>query len=99
MLPSLGFIENLPYVSICYPEAIVFISEYSNGVYNFIERLTVPGRIGNLTGGLILADVNFDGEYNLNTSFSEIPNPAIDVQNQKVLSTWRNKTLFADLRV
>jgi len=180
VLPSLDFIKDLPYVSICYAdeailsgesnlseasvlgkdfiescmsgnvreymkvadgervyelivtkkvvtsfmyelyeqlEAVVFISEYENDEYQLLESVIVPGRIGNLTGGLILTDVNFDGEkdvlvsqghfgnqglvtfacfiqndgkYDLNTSFSDIPNPAIDGQNKKVLSTWRN---------
>ena len=98
-------------------EAIVFISEYSNGEYHFLESIVVPRRIGNLSGGLILSDVDFDGnkdvlvsqghfgaqglvtfacfmhddgEYSLNTSFSDICNPAIDNQNKEVLSTWRN---------
>ena len=30
------------------------------------------------------------GTYELNESFSHIANPSLDVQNQKVLSTWRN---------
>ena len=98
-------------------EAVVFISEYRNGEYHLLESVIVPGRIGNLSGGLILSDVNFDGEkdilvsqghfgaqglvrfdcfiqndgkYDLNTSFSGIPNPAIDGRNKKVLGTWRN---------
>jgi len=98
-------------------EAIVFVSEYRNGEYQLLESLIVPERVGNLTSGLILSDVNFDGEkdilvsqgqfgvqglvtfacflynngvYELNTSFLYIPNPAIDVQNKKVLGSWRN---------
>jgi len=98
-------------------EAVVFVSEYVNGKYHFLESLKIPERVGNLTGGLILSDVNFDGEKDIlvtqghfgaqglvtfacfiynngalkqNTSFSGIPNPAVDGQNKKVLGTWRN---------
>lgn len=98
-------------------EAKILISEKRNGEYYFLNSLDVPGRIGNVSGGLILADANFDGlkdilisqghfgaqglvtyacflnydgTYKLCESFSEIPNPALDEQNKKVLSTWRN---------
>ena len=98
-------------------EAKVFVSEKRNGEYHFLFYLEVTGRIGNVSGGLILTDVNFDGHkdilvslghfgnqalvrfacflyvngrYKQNDSFSEIANPSLDVQNKKVLSTWRN---------
>jgi len=98
-------------------EAKVFVSEKKEGEYYLLQVLDVPGRIGNAFGGLIIADVNFDGQrdilvlqgqfgnqgaatfacfiydngvYKLNESFSEIPNPAIDNKNSRILSTWRN---------
>jgi len=98
-------------------EVKVFVSQKSEDGYYLIQVLDVPGRIGNASGGLIIADVNFDGQrdilvsqghfgnqglvtfacfiynngvYKLNESFSDIPNPAIDNENNKILSTWRN---------
>ena len=98
-------------------EAKIFISEKINDDYHFLYSLDIPGRIGNVSGGLMLTDVNFDGQkdilvsqghfgnqglvtfacflgingtYKPNESFSSIANPSLDIQNQKVLSTWRN---------
>jgi hypothetical protein len=46
-------------------ETKVFISERKNGAYHFVDSFDVPGRIGNVSGGLILADVNFDGQKDI----------------------------------
>ena len=98
-------------------EAKVFVSEKREDEYYFLYSYEVTGRIGNASGGLILKDINFDGQkdilvslghfgnqafvkftcflkknetYELNKSFSKITNPSLDMQNQQVLSTWRN---------
>jgi hypothetical protein len=100
-----------------YIETVVFISEYKDGEYHFIESLDVPWRVGNIAGGLIITDADFDGQkdilvvqghfgaqgivtftcllsnkktYKISESFSTISNPALDRQNKRVLSTWRN---------
>ncbi len=98
-------------------ETKVLILERAGGEYASKQVVEVTGRTGTATGGLILADVNFDGEtdilvkqghfgaqglvtyscylaadsdYQTCESFSEIPNPAIDFQNEKILGCWRN---------
>ena len=98
-------------------EAKVFVSERRNDAYYFLDSYSIQGRLGNISGGLVITDANFDGEkdilvsqghfgaqglvtfacylgnngtYELNESFSTIMNPSLDVQNHKVLSTWRN---------
>ena len=98
-------------------ETMVFISEKRDNEYYLRESLDVFGCFNRTTGGLILADVNFDGRkdilvsqglfgtqalvrfacflgceetYELNESFSNISNPALDTENRKILSTWRN---------
>ena len=43
----------------------VFISEYRDEEYHFLESLEVFGRSGNISGGLIIADVNFDGHKDI----------------------------------
>jgi|GEM_PF-1200427 len=100
-----------------YHEAKIFVSEKRSGEFEPLHILDIHGRIGNATGGLIIADINFDGrrdilvkqghfgnqglvnfsafiyengEYAPNESFSQIANPAIDAENERILSTWRN---------
>lgn len=43
-------------------EAKLLILEKDGEAYHILDLLDVPGRIGNASGGLILADVDFDGE-------------------------------------
>jgi hypothetical protein len=98
-------------------EAKVFVSEKRGDEFELLHTLDIPGRIGNASGGLIIADVNFDGrwdilvkqghfgnqgfvafsafiyndgKYEQNSCFSSISNPAIDVENERILSMWRN---------
>ena len=43
----------------------VFISEYRDEEYHFLESLEGFNRSGNISGGLIIADVNFDGNKDI----------------------------------
>ncbi|MCL1807681.1 MAG: hypothetical protein FWG31_08275 [Oscillospiraceae bacterium] len=97
-----------------YYEAKLIVSEIIDGEILFIDSFNVPERMAIASGGLILADVNFDGQtdilvkqghwgsrgvvtyacflrsghtYKLNSSFSDISNPSIDVNNKRILST------------
>ena len=97
-------------------EAKIFVSEKRGGELSPLHIFDVQ-RMGSAVGGLIIADVNFDGrrdilvkqghfgaqglvmfsafiydngEYEANGSFSQISNPSIDVENQRILSVWRN---------
>ena len=100
-------------------EAKVFVSDYIDGEYHLVEIFDVGVRRLNVTGGLIITDVNFDGQKDLlvlnghfgnqgfvtfscfmgngaaydnerRGGFSPILNPSLDVENGRVLSTWRN---------
>jgi len=100
-------------------EAKVFVSEKRNGEYYFLFYHEVTGLVDMFSRGLILIDVNFDGQkdilvslghfgiqglerfacflydngrYKKSDSFSAIANPSLDVQNKKILSTWRNSS-------
>jgi len=96
-------------------ETKLFVSEKRDNGYRCSSSFVVPGRY-NASGGLILTDVNFDGQkdilvllgcfgnqaaakyacylcdggtYRICESFSDILNPSVDVQNKRVLSTYR----------
>ena len=46
-------------------DAKVFISEYRNGIYYYLNSYPINGRTGTVSGGLILADVDFDGNRDI----------------------------------
>ena len=48
----------------CY-ETKVFISEMRNNEYHFLDVINMTNRIVNASGGLILADANFDGQKDI----------------------------------
>jgi hypothetical protein len=99
------------------PETRVFVSELREGEYACVQTLDVTDRIGNASGGLVIADADFDGVrdvlvlngsygaqgltiytcflnrggvYKKCAGFSDVPNPAIDAENKKILGTIRS---------
>lgn len=58
------FDNNVNEYDECY-ETRLFISEQDGDAFRLIECLEVPGRIANASGGLLLADVDYDGQKDI----------------------------------
>jgi len=54
------------------------------------DILVLLGSFGNQAAAMYACFIYDNGTYNYNASFSELMNPSLDVQNRRVLSTWRN---------
>ncbi|MDR1617192.1 MAG: hypothetical protein LBR98_09320 [Syntrophomonadaceae bacterium] len=54
------------------------------------DVLVSQGQFGNQGLARFACFLDGDGSYSLNGGFSDIANPAIDRQSQKILSSWRN---------